>query len=112
MGLFDRWRGKGKSSRDKAFESLLAEMTEEAVVIVTRERGTYTVYWVRNNESPATRGATVCALKRSSEGHGPSAFEAILESRRQADRQSKAAQGRSEVVVAKATIKTVEPPAP
>lgn len=107
MGLFDRWRDKGTPSpRAESFEALIAEMTRGGVVIVTRDNGTYTVYWARKNESPTMLGTTVDALKRSSEGHGATAFEAILDSKEQAEKQRRAAEGRSEVVVAKTIVKT------
>ena len=109
MGLLDRWRDKSKSSSPPAeiFEALIAEMTGGgAAIIVTRDDSTYTVYWVRSNESPAVLGTTADALKRSSEGHGATAVEAILDSKEQAERQLSVSRGPGEVVVAKTIVKT------
>jgi hypothetical protein len=108
MGLFDRWREKGKPSSPDAenFEALIAEMTRGGIVIVTRDNGTYTVYWARKNEPPMMLGTSVDALKRSAEGQGATAFKAILDCKVRAERRRSSAEGRIDVVVAKTTVKT------
>jgi hypothetical protein len=106
MGLFDRLRGKDKSSPDAGeFEALMAEMTRLGVVIITRDNGTYTVYWARRQHDPLLMQSTVDALKRSVEGRGETALEAILDCREQAQKQH-AEEDAGGVVVAKTVVKT------
>jgi hypothetical protein len=105
MGLFDRLRGKDKPLDAEDFEALMAEMTRLGVVIITRDNGTYTVYWARREDDPLLLQTTVDALKRSVEGRGATALEAILDCREQARKQHTGTDAGG-VVVAKTVVKT------
>jgi hypothetical protein len=77
MGFF-RWRKAAPtSSEGRGFEAVVAELTGQGVLIITRDKSVYTVYW----QQP---------LKRSVEGKGGSALEAILDCRAQSEKQTEA----------------------
>lgn len=106
MGLFDRLR-KDKPSPDmEEFEALMSEMTRDGVVIVTRDNGNYTVYWARRQDDPLVMQTSVDALKRSFEGKGTTALEAILDCRERAAKRATAAPGANGTVVAKTVVRT------
>ena len=107
MGLFDRWRRKDKSSPSdiESFEALMKEMTQAGVVIITRDNGTYTVYWARRQDAPLMLQTTVDALKRSVEGKGATALEAILACRERAEKHDTVT-GAGGAVVAKTVVTT------
>jgi hypothetical protein len=88
MGIFDRWRRvrADVSSESLGFEALTAEMTAQGCLIITREGVEYTVYWARNQDDPLILRTSVEAIKRSVEGKGPTALEAMLDCRAQAIR--------------------------
>jgi hypothetical protein len=88
MGIFERWRRAraSVSSESLGFEALAAEMTAQGCLIITREGVEYTVYWARNQDHPLILRTSVEALKRSVEGKGPTALEAMLACRAQAIR--------------------------
>jgi hypothetical protein len=83
----------------------MAEMTRLGVVIITRDNGTYTVYWARRQEDPLLLHTTVDALKRSFEGKGATALEAILDCKDHAQKQNIGTDAGG-VVVAKTVVKT------
>ena len=83
MGFF-RWRKAATApSGSQGFEEVVAEMTGQGVLILTRDNGGYTVYWARKQD----RTVMLQALKRSVEGRGATALEAILDCRSQAQKQ-------------------------
>jgi hypothetical protein len=86
MGIFERWRRvrPNVSSESLGFEALTAEMTAQGCLIITREGVEYTVYWARNQYDPLILRTSVEAIKRSVEGKGPTALEAMLDCRAQA----------------------------
>jgi hypothetical protein len=65
------------------FDALMAEMTRAGVLIVTRDSGTYTVYWARRHGDLLLQ-PNADALKRSYEGTGATVLEAILDCKEQA----------------------------
>ena len=90
MGIFERWRRAraNVSSERQGFEALTAEMTAQGCLIITREGVEYTVYWARNQDDPlilrTSMEAVRRSVKRSVEGKGPTALEAMLNCRAQA----------------------------
>jgi hypothetical protein len=79
MGFF-RWRKAATtSSESRGFEAVVAELTAQGVLIITRDNGGYTVYWARDQP-----------LKRSVEGRGATALDAILDVKAQSQKHVEA----------------------
>ena len=107
MGLFE-WRRKDKApSPDiEDFNALMSEMTKEGVVIVTRDNGSYTVYWARRQSVPLAKQETIADLKRSVEGKGPTALAAILDCKDKAARPRTGTDGQDDAGPARTVVRT------